>query len=63
MINGAKLWYQIMRTSWSRGHATHMQRHQIPKKPSKSGLIWVWDKDNLYLDNTIRKRKPPPNKY
>ena len=27
LINGAKLWYQMMRTSWSHGHATHKQRH------------------------------------
>jgi len=26
LINGAKLWYQMMRTSWSHGHATHTQR-------------------------------------
>jgi len=31
----------------------------IPKKPSKSGLIWMWHKDNLYLGtNTIRNGKP-----
>jgi len=27
LINGAKLWYQMMRTSWSHGHTTHTQRH------------------------------------
>jgi hypothetical protein len=31
LINKAKLWYQMMQTSWTRGHATHMQRHQFPK--------------------------------
>ena len=29
LIKGSKLWYQMMRTSWSSGHATHMQRHQM----------------------------------
>jgi len=33
----------------------------IPRKPSKSGLIGVWYKDNLYLGiNTIRNRNPHP---
>jgi hypothetical protein len=51
-----------MRTSWSRDHATHMT--QIPGKPSKSGLIGVWHKDNLYLGtSTIRNEKPLPNEY
>jgi len=51
----------LMRTSWSRGHATRMQRHQIPKMPSKSGLIGVWHKDNLYLNtNTIGNGNPHP---
>ena len=53
--------YGIMRISWSRGHATHMQRHPIPGKPSKSGLIGVWHKDNLYLGtSTIGNRNPHP---
>ena len=43
-----------------RGHTTHTQRHQIPEKPIKSGLIEVWHKDNLYLrTNTIRNGNPP----
>jgi sarcosine oxidase delta subunit len=59
LINGAKLWYQMMRTSWSRGHATHTSKTSIPGKPSKSGLIEVWHKDNLYLDTTtIGNGKP-----
>jgi hypothetical protein len=50
---------KLMRTLWSRGHATLMQRHQFPGKPSKSGLIRVWHKDNLYLGtNTIRNGNP-----
>jgi hypothetical protein len=61
LINGVKLWCQIIRTSWSHGHTTHTQT-PIPRKPSKSGLIAVWHKNNLYL-STITKgnRKPPPN--
>jgi hypothetical protein len=47
-----------MQISWLRGHATHIQRHQIHLKPSKSGLIGVWHKDNLYLGiNTIGRVK------
>jgi len=38
LINGAKLWYQMMRTSWSHGHATHTQRHQF----SESEVNQVW---------------------
>ena len=45
--------YCPMRTSWSHGHTTYTQRHQIPEKPSKSGLIRMWHKDNLYLDTNI----------
>jgi len=57
LINGAKLRYQMMETSWSRGHA----KTQIPEKPSKSGLIGVWHKDNLYLGtSTIENRDPHP---
>jgi hypothetical protein len=37
LINGVKLWYQMMRTSWSRGHA----KTPIAEKPSKSSLIGV----------------------
>jgi hypothetical protein len=52
LINGAKLWYQMMQTSWSRGHSTHTQRHtQI--NTHKLGLIGVWHKDNLYLGTNI----------
>jgi hypothetical protein len=51
----------MMRTSWSRGYATHTQRHQIPGKPSKSSLIEVWYNDNLYLGtNTIENKNPHP---
>jgi hypothetical protein len=36
----------------------------ISGKPSKSSLIGVSHKDNLYLSTTtIENRKPPPNKY
>ena len=61
LINGAKLWYQMMRTSWSRNpHSKTL----IPEKPSKSGLIVVWHKDNLYLGtSTIGNGKPLPNEY
>jgi hypothetical protein len=39
-----------MRTSWSYSHAKTL----ILRKPSKSDLIKVWHKDNLYLGiNTI----------
>jgi hypothetical protein len=42
----------LIRTSWSHGHA-------IPRKPSKSSLIRVWHKDNLYLGtNTTGNRNP-----
>jgi hypothetical protein len=48
----------------SHDHATHTQRHQFPEKPSKSGLIGVWHKDNFYLGtSTIGNGKPPPNEY
>jgi hypothetical protein len=58
LINGAKLWYQMMQTSWScNPHA----KTPIPKKPSKSGLIGVWHKDNLYLStSTIGNGNPYP---
>jgi len=47
--------------TWSRNpHA----KTPIPGKPSKSGLIGVGYKDNLYLGtNTIGKGKAPPNEY
>jgi hypothetical protein len=49
-------------TKWYEPH-DHMVT-PIPRKPSKSGLIEVWHKDNLYLGtNTIRNGKPSPNKY
>jgi hypothetical protein len=49
LINGAKLWYRMMRTSWSRDHA----KTPILEKQSKSGLIGVWHKYNLYLGTSI----------
>jgi hypothetical protein len=46
--------------TWSRN--AHVKT-PIPGKPSKSGLIGVWHKDNLYLGtSTIGNEKPPPNK-
>jgi len=46
-----------MWTIWS--HNPH-SKTSIPGKPSKSGLIEVWYKDNLYLDtSTIRNGKTP----
>ena len=44
--------------TWSRNqHA----KTPIPGKPSKSGLIGVWHKDNLYLStSTIRNGDPHP---
>ena len=44
--------------TWSRNpHA----KTPIPGKPSKSGLIGVWHKDNLYLDtSTIGNEDPHP---
>ena len=44
--------------TWSRNpHA----KTPIPGKPSKSGLIGVWHKDNLYLGtSTIGNRNPHP---
>jgi hypothetical protein len=51
----------LMWTSWSRGLATHTQRHQFPKRPSKSGLIGVWHKNILYLGtSTIENEDPHP---
>jgi hypothetical protein len=52
-------------TKWCEPHdhvvTTHTQRHQIPRKPSKSGLIEVWHKDNLYLGtSTIGNRDLHP---
>jgi hypothetical protein len=53
--------HKVMWTSWSR-HS--YAKTQIPEKPSKSGLIGVWHKDNFYLGtSTIRNRKSPPNEY
>jgi hypothetical protein len=47
-------------TWWCNPHATT----PIPEKPTKSGLIGVWHKDNLYLGtNSIGNREPPSNKY
>jgi hypothetical protein len=35
------------------------QRHQIPGKSSKSGMIGVWHKYNLYLGtDSIENRNP-----
>jgi len=48
--------------TWSRGshHNPHVTT-PIPRKPSKSGLIGVWHKDNLYLGtSTIGNRNPHP---
>ena len=47
--------------TWSRNpHA----KTSIPGKPSKSGLIGMWHKDNLYPGTiTIGNGKPPPNEY
>ena len=52
-------------TKWCEPHdhvvTTHTQRHQIPRKPIKSGLIRVRHKDNLYLGtNTIGNGNPYP---
>jgi hypothetical protein len=48
-----------MWTLWSRGHTTHTQTHQFPGRPSKSSLIGVWHKDNLYLGiSTIGNGNP-----
>jgi hypothetical protein len=52
-------WYKMMRTSWSRGHATYTQKHQIPGKPSKSGLIGLWRKYNLYLGTSTFENGNP----
>jgi hypothetical protein len=41
----------LMRTSWSRSRNPHAKT-PIPGKPSKSGLIWVWHKDNFYQGTT-----------
>jgi hypothetical protein len=32
MINGAKLWYQMMWTSWSRGHAVATRKDTNSRK-------------------------------
>jgi hypothetical protein len=46
--------------TWSRNpHA----KTPIPGKPSKSGLIGVWHKDNLHLGMHYWKQRPPPNEY
>jgi len=55
-------------TKWCepRDHVVTQPTHKdtIPGKPSKSGLIRVWHKDNLYLGTSIIVNgKPPPNKY
>jgi hypothetical protein len=43
--------------TWSRNPQA---KTSIPEKPTKSGLIGVWHKDNLYLGtSTIGKRKTP----
>jgi hypothetical protein len=51
----------MIRTSWSRNPQV---KTPIPGKPSKSGFIGVWHKDNLYLrTSTIGNEKPLPNEY
>jgi len=48
---------KLMWTLWLRDHA----KTPILGKQSKSGLIGVWHKDNLYLGtNTIRNGNPYP---
>jgi hypothetical protein len=51
----------------NRDHVVVQPTHKDIKfleKPSKSGLIGVWHKDNLYLGtNIIENEKPLPNKY
>jgi hypothetical protein len=50
-----------MRTSWSRNPYDPYAKILGPGKPSKSGLIGVWHKDNLYLDtSTIRNENLHP---
>jgi hypothetical protein len=53
---------RVMRTSWSRGQATHTQIHQFPEKPSKLGLIGVWHK-LVPRQQYYWKWKLPPKKY
>jgi hypothetical protein len=49
-------------TKWFEPHDhVVMKRHQILEKPSKSSLIGVWHKDNLYLGtSTIGNGNPHP---
>jgi hypothetical protein len=56
-----KITIKMMWTLWIRNsHA----KTPIPGKPSKSGLIGVWHKDNLYPGtNTIGNGKPSLNEY
>jgi hypothetical protein len=42
LINGAKLWYQMMCTLWSHGHASHTQRHHFLE--SQVNQVW-WECD------------------
>jgi hypothetical protein len=38
LINEVKLWYQMMWTSWTRGQATNVQRHQFLE--SQVNHVW-----------------------
>jgi len=54
----APIFYANLVITWSRNPHTKIP---IPGKPSKSGLIGVWHKDNLYLGtSTIRNGDPLP---
>jgi hypothetical protein len=38
LINGVKLWYQMICTSWSCGQATHNEDETTPRKPRNQ--VW-----------------------
>jgi hypothetical protein len=40
LINWAKLWYQMMRTSWSCGHATQPICKDTNSRKSQVNQVW-----------------------
>jgi hypothetical protein len=51
LINGAKFWYQMMWTSWSRGQATHNDDKTLEKQKT------------FRFDRNVRQLKPVPRHH
>jgi len=61
LLNNTSYQYENLQLKRPRDHATPTQKTPIPGKPSKSGLIGVWHKNNLYLGTrTIGNGNPNP---